>query len=77
MNAIARIAAATALLSTVATSAFAASGRPDGSGILVWLFLGFCGLIIAVQLVPALLVLFGMAKGVTAPREETATSSNR
>ena len=65
MNAIARIAAATALLSTVATSAFAASGAASGGGLLIWLFLGFLGLIVATQLVPAVMLLSGIIQGVT------------
>ena len=65
MNAIARIAAATAVLSTVATSAFAASTAASGGGLLIWLFLGFLGLIVATQLVPALMLLVGIVQGVT------------
>ncbi|TRO79101.1 hypothetical protein [Trichloromonas acetexigens] len=65
MNAIARIAAATAVLSTVATSAFAATGAASGGGLLVWLFLGFLGLIVATQLVPAVMLLSGIIQGVT------------
>ncbi|PLX99419.1 MAG: hypothetical protein C0622_10650 [Desulfuromonas sp.] len=34
------------------------------SGILVLLFVGFCALIIVAQLVPAVLMLLGMTKGV-------------
>lgn len=35
------------------------------SGILILLFVGFCALLIVAQLVPALLVLFGMTKAVS------------
>ena len=65
MKAIARIAAATAVLSTVATSAFAATGAASSGGLLIWLFLGFLGLIVATQLVPALMLLVGIVQGVT------------
>ena len=65
MKATARIATATAILSTVATSAFAASSASTGSGLLIWLFLGFLGLIVATQLVPALMLLAGIVQGVT------------
>ena len=65
MNAIARIAAATVVLSTVATSAFAASSAASGGGLLIWLFLGFLGLIVATQLVPALMLMVGIVQGVT------------
>jgi hypothetical protein len=58
----------TTTLATIATSipvaAFAAGERVDDSGIFVWVFLGFCALIVVAQVVPALLLLFGMAKGV-------------
>lgn len=54
-----------------ATKAFAAGPREDHSGILVWAFLGFCGLIVAAQLVPAVLVLLGIAKGVV-PQQKAA-----
>jgi len=57
-------------LLTSATSVFAATGRTDHSGFLVWAFLGFCGLIVAAQLIPAALMLFGIVKGVASPREE-------
>ncbi len=47
------------------TSALAASGaREDNSGVFVWIFLGFCALIIVAQMVPAILTMVGAAKGV-------------
>lgn len=46
------------------SSAFAAGGREDNSGLFVYIFLGFCALIIALQVMPAILLLFGMAKGI-------------
>jgi len=56
-------------------TAFAAAGvREDGSGIFVWVFLGFCALIVVAQVIPALLLMFGMAKGITSVvKEEMAT----
>lgn len=42
--------------------------REDHSSIVVWAFLGFCALIVIAQLLPALLLLVGMVKGVFAPR---------
>lgn len=54
--------AATCLAS--GTPALAAAGvREDHSGILVWAFLGLCALIVVAQLMPAVLMLIGMAKG--------------
>ncbi|GLI37407.1 hypothetical protein KI811_13140 [Geobacter hydrogenophilus] len=58
------------------SSAFAASGaREDNSGIFVWIFLGFCALIVVLQLVPAVLMMLGMAKGLKkeSPQEQKAT----
>jgi hypothetical protein len=47
-------------------TAFAASTpRVDDSGLFVWIFLGFSALIIIAQAVPAVLLMFGMAKGIT------------
>lgn len=49
-----------------ASSAFAAGGaREDNSGLFVWIFLGFCALIVIAQLMPAVLLLFGFAKGLS------------
>jgi hypothetical protein len=46
-------------------AAFAANGRADDSGFFVWIFLGFCALIVVAQVVPALLLMFGLVKGVS------------
>lgn len=43
--------------------------RQDHSSIVVWGFLGFCALIVIAQLVPALLLLWGMVKGLFAAKE--------
>jgi hypothetical protein len=62
-------------LGTIApTAAFAAAGvREDSSGIFVWVFLGFCALIVIAQVIPALMLMFGMAKGIsTVVKEEMA-----
>ena len=57
-------------------TAFAASGaREDSSGIFVWVFLGFCALIVVAQVIPAVLLMFGMAKGIgSVVKEEMATT---
>lgn len=70
----------TALLSTLAATlvlnaseVFAASsGRIDHSGIVVWTFLGFCGLILVAQLLPAILMLVGAAKSLQTPQGQSA-----
>ena len=55
-------------------TAFAATGaREDTSGIFVWVFLGFCALIVVAQVIPAVLLMFGMAKGIgSVVKEELA-----
>ncbi|WP_373694397.1 hypothetical protein [Geobacter sp.] len=62
----ARTAASTlAMVMGSVTSALAASGaREDNSGVFVWIFLGFCALIIVAQMVPAVLTMLGIVKGV-------------
>jgi hypothetical protein len=59
-------------------TAFAASGvREDSSGIFVWVFLGFCALIVAAQVIPAALLMFGMGKGVVSVvKEERSATKN-
>jgi hypothetical protein len=55
------------IIGTIApATAFAASTpRVDDSGLFVWIFLGFCALIVIAQVMPAVLLMFGMAKGIT------------
>ncbi|MDW7712342.1 MAG: hypothetical protein SCH98_17890 [Deferrisomatales bacterium] len=55
---------------TAATPALAA-GRQDTSGLFVWAFLGFCALIVAAQVVPAILMMVGAARGVAKTIHET------
>jgi hypothetical protein len=56
----------TTVVGTLApVTAFAASGlSEDNSGIFVWVFLGFCALIVVAQVIPAVLMATGMVKGV-------------
>lgn len=69
-----RIGINAALLSMFSvTNAFAASGaREDNSGFFVWIFLGFCALIVVVQVIPATLMLFGFAKGLSKNKQTAA-----
>ena len=59
-----------AIIATLApATAFAASTlHEDNSGIFVWLFLGFCALIVVVQVMPAVILMMGFAKGLTAKK---------
>jgi hypothetical protein len=53
--------------------AAATEGREvDNSGLFVWIFLGFCALIVVAQLIPAAMVLLGVVKGV---KKETSELS--
>ena len=46
-----------------ASPVYAATEAASHSGILAWAFLGICGLIVATQLVPSILLLIGIGKG--------------
>jgi hypothetical protein len=55
-----------ALLLATSPSAFASSTtRVYNSGILVLAFLGFCALVVVIQLIPAIITLCGMLKSLT------------
>jgi hypothetical protein len=53
-----------AIAGLVPVAAFASGGRVDDSGFFVWIFLGFCALIVVAQVIPAVLLMFGLAKGI-------------
>ena len=38
--------------------------REDNSNLFVWIFLAFCALIVVAQLIPAIMMMLGFAKGV-------------
>lgn len=63
------------LLIAGASTAFAATGaRVYNSGILVLAFLGFCALVVVIQLIPAIMTLLGMIRGVAGKRSERSLS---
>ena len=64
---------ATAVAATMATAApaFAAPTYSDNSGLLVWSFLGFCALIVVAQVMPAVMMMVGMVKGLSTETAET------
>ena len=50
-------------MAATTTTAFAANGaQSEDPGILSWVFLGFCAVIFAGQLVPAAMLVIGAAK---------------
>lgn len=59
----------TVALFTASQPAFAAEGGGVTGSVFTWVFLGFCSLILVGQLIPALLMLWGMFKGVTSPSQ--------
>jgi hypothetical protein len=64
------IAAAVAATMATAAPAFAAHEYADNSGLLVWSFLGFCALIVVAQVMPAVMMMVGMAKGLSTETKE-------
>ncbi|MDA8415277.1 MAG: hypothetical protein M0023_16000 [Desulfobacteraceae bacterium] len=58
-------------------TAFAASGASEeGSGIFVWIFLGFFAVIVVGQLIPAIMLITGLVRGITAKSEEKNEAKN-
>ena len=55
-------------------TAFAASGAGDESSIFVWIFLGFFAMIVVGQLVPAIMLVTGMVKGLLSKSESKVES---
>jgi hypothetical protein len=52
----------------------AATGREDNSDLFVWIFLAFCALIVVAQLVPAMMLFMGFAKGTRKRIQETVSA---
>ncbi len=72
----------TALCSTItmtlatSTAAFAAdTHKVYASGILVLAFIGFVALVVVVQMIPAIITLCGMLKGVVRDRKTSAAEA--
>ena len=67
-----------ATIAAAPVTAFASGGRVDDSGIFVWVFLGFCALIVVAQVIPAVLLMTGMVKGVVSVvKEEMAPAATK
>lgn len=66
------------LLAGSASVAYAAQGaESQGAGLLAYLFIGFFALIVVTQLVPAMILFFGMVKGLFSPRGEQEATRAR
>lgn len=66
------IATAAVATMTAVTPAFAAPTYSDNSGLLVWSFLGFCALIVVAQVMPAVMMMTGILKGLCSTHKEAA-----
>ena len=64
------IASAAAATMAAVTPAFAAPAYSDNSGLLVWSFLGFCAVIVVAQVMPAVMMMVGMVKGLSTETTE-------
>ena len=53
-----------AFLGEWSTPVAADAAREDNSTWFVWIFLAFCALIVVAQLIPAVMMMLGFAKGV-------------
>lgn len=62
-------------LGTASYSYAASTSQVYMSGTLVLLFLGFCALVLTVQLIPAIIMLYGMIKGALDGKKEKSLSS--
>jgi hypothetical protein len=70
MKALTKLTTAVTLVALSAAPVFAAQQAQQSSGLLAWLFIGFCGLIVVGQLVPAIVMGIGMVKGVVSGHAE-------
>jgi hypothetical protein len=58
---------ATLIGTMIPATVCAAAQTPAGNdGIFVWIFLGFFALIVVGQLIPAVMLIMGLARGITA-----------
>ena len=66
---------ATVFMSTAANAA--STTKVYMSNTLIFLFLGFCALIVAIQLIPSIIMLYGMIKGALSSKDEKAVATSR
>ena len=75
MKALRCLSGAVALWAALSGPALASAEREAGTmGFGAWLFIGFCALIFVAQLVPALMLLFGMVRGLFGGKEKTSSA---
>ena len=62
---------------SAASATWAGNGfREDNSNVFVWVFLGLCASIVVTQLLPAMLLLFGFAKGISRKKSVKEADEN-
>jgi predicted membrane channel-forming protein YqfA (hemolysin III family) len=66
----------TAFFSTIIPAFAAAGAREDNSMTLVYLFLGVCGLIIFLQLIPVFALGFGLVKGIFGHKKDAVAKTH-
>jgi hypothetical protein len=76
MNAKSTLTTLCSTLSLAASPAFAAdTHKVYSSGILVLVFIGFVALVVVVQMIPAIITLCGMLKGLASNRKTAAAEA--
>ena len=77
MRALSTVISAAAISLVTSTAAFASSGATKVfvSGPLILLFLGFCAVVVVVQLIPAMIMLYGMIKGLVSSEKEASETN--
>ncbi len=75
MKALRAVSGSLALSLAAVSSAFASTTRVYSSSTLVLVFVGFLALIVVIQLVPAIMTLFGAIKGI-ARKDENVREAN-
>jgi hypothetical protein len=64
------------VMSTTSVAYAATSAQSEGAGVLTYFFIGFFALIIVSQLVPTMILFFGMVKGLFTSAEKISTKNN-
>jgi hypothetical protein len=75
MKALRTISTALVVLLSVASSAFAGTTRVYSSSMLVLAFVGFLALVVVIQLIPAIMTLFGAIRGLTRKDEKVRVAN--
>lgn len=71
MRGLKRVLAAGAAVVPAVAQGVEGAVRQDTSGVVVWVFLGLCALIVVAQLVPAILMAVGAARGIALGLHQT------